>query len=150
MSLINKEYIAKDDLVAAYLKIVMTWKAKFFRCDFKQISRSENSYPDSLSTLASAVDFQFRREISVEHIPKRSTHKLDEEVLHLEYSSGWRELIISFLKDGTFFEDKAEAQKLQHLATRYILFEGLLYKKSYSMLHYDPYLRCQERDAGDP
>jgi len=39
-------------------------------------------------------------------------------------------------------EDKAGDQKLQHLATRYILLGGLLYKKSYSRLHYDPYLRC--------
>jgi len=39
-------------------------------------------------------------------------------------------------------EDKAEVQKLQHLATGYILLGGLLYKKSYSRLRNDPYLRC--------
>jgi len=38
-------------------------------------------------------------------------------------------------------KDKAEAQKLQQIATRYILIGELLYKKSYSSLHYDPYLR---------
>jgi len=53
-----------------------------------------------------------------------------------------RDPIISFLKYGTLPEDKAEAQKLQHLATRYILLDGLLCRKSYSRLHSDPYLRC--------
>ena len=38
--------------------------------------------------------------------------------------------------------DRAEAQKLQHLATRYILLRDVLYKKSYSKFHSDPYLRC--------
>ena len=38
--------------------------------------------------------------------------------------------------------DRAEAQKLQHMAIRYIHIGDLLYKKSYSKLHPDPYLRC--------
>ena len=38
--------------------------------------------------------------------------------------------------------DKVKAYKLQHLATRYILIGELLYKKSYSKLHSNPYLRC--------
>jgi len=49
---------------------------------------------------------------------------------------------LSFLKDGTLPRDKAETHKLQHLATRYILLVRLLYKKAYSKLHDDPYLRC--------
>ena len=43
---------------------------------------------------------------------------------------------------GALPADKAEAQKLQHIATRYVLLGKLLYKKSYFRLHYDPYLRC--------
>jgi len=42
--------------------------------------------------------------------------------------------------------DKAEVQKLQHIATRYILIGDLLYKKSYSKMHSDPYLRCLGSD----
>ena len=45
-----------------------------------------------------------------------------------------------YLKDGTLTVDKAESQKLQHLATRYILHEDLPYKKSYSKLQSNPYL----------
>ena len=35
-----------------------------------------------------------------------------------------------------------ETQKLLHLATRYTLLGDILYKKSYSKFHTDPYLRC--------
>jgi len=45
--------------------------------------------------LASAVDFQFRRKIPVEYIPKPMIHKSDEEVLRLDTSLGWRDPIIS-------------------------------------------------------
>jgi len=138
---INKEYITKDDQMVAYLKIITTWKSKFSRCNFIQVRRSENSYVDSLTTLASAIDFQFRHEIRIKYFSKPSICKFDEEILHLDTSSGWRGPIIAYLKDGTHSVDKAEARKLQHLATSYILGD-LLYKKSYFKLHSDPYLRC--------
>jgi len=88
VSQIKGKYIAKDNQMIAYLKIVMTWKVKFSRCDFKQTQRSENSHSDSLATLASVVDFQSRREILIKHILKPSIHNTDEEVLHLDLSSG--------------------------------------------------------------
>ena len=61
------------------MKVVTAWKAKFSHCDFKQVPKSKNNPADSLATLASAVDFQFRHEISAQHILNPSIHKLDEE-----------------------------------------------------------------------
>ena len=124
------------------MKIVTAWKSKFSRCSFIQVPRSENSHTDSLAMLASVVDFQFRREIRVEYISKPSIHKSDEEVLRLDTSPGWRDPIVSYLKNRALPDDKAEAQKLQHFATIYILLGDLLYKKSYSKLYSDSYLRC--------
>ena len=144
VSQVNGEYTAKDDQMDAYLKVITSWKAKLSCCDFKQVLRSENNHADSLATLASTIDFQFRRDISVEHISKPSIHKPGEEVFRLDCFPGWRDPIISYLKNGTFPDYKVEAQKLQHIATRYTLIGELLYKKSYSRLHYDPYLRCLE------
>ena len=88
------------------------------------------------------MEFQFRREISVEHITNPSVQQPTGEVLRLDTSPGWRSPIISYLKDRTLPDDRAEARKLQHMATRYILFGDILYKKSYSNLYPDPYLRC--------
>jgi len=137
VSQINRECTSKDDRMVAYLKIVTTWKSKFSCCNFIQVLRSENSHVNSLAMLASVVDLQFRREIPVEYISKPSINKFDEEVLHLDTSPKWWDHVISYLKDGTLLRDKAKAHKLQHLATRCLLLKDLLFKKSYSKLHFD-------------
>ena len=130
VSQVNREYMAKNDRMATYLKIITTWKSKFSHCNFIQVSISKNCHTDSLAMLASSVNFQFRCEIPIEYIMKPSIHKSNEKVLCLDISLGWRDPITVYLKDGTLSRDKAETQKLQHLAIRYILLRDLLYKKS--------------------
>ena len=88
-----------------------------------------------MANLASAIEYQLQREVPVEHIPTRSIKQPDREILCLDTSPGWRDLVIAYLKDGTLLNDKAEAQKLQHVVTRYMFIGELLYKKSYSKLH---------------
>jgi len=110
VSQVDGDYTTKDDRMVAYLNVVTAWKTKFSRCDFKQVPRSKNNHADSLGALTSVVNFQFRCEITIEHIPKPSIKKPDEEILRLYRSPGWKDPIISFLKNGPFPEDKAEAQ----------------------------------------
>jgi len=95
-----------------------------------------------LANLASTIEYQFQLEIPVEHISTPSIQRPDGEILRLDTSSGWRDPIIAYLKDETLPNDKVEAQKLQHMATRYTLMGDFLYKKSYFKLHSAPYLRC--------
>jgi len=73
-------------------------------------SRSEYSHADSLAILAAAINFQFRCEIPVKHFLELSIDKPDEEVLYLDLSLGWREPIISFLKDWILPDNNAEAR----------------------------------------
>ena len=107
--------------MAACLQLILNLKSKFPRCDFKQVPRSQNNHPDSLANLASAVKFQFMRDIPVEYIVKPNIKRSGGKVLCLDTSLGWRDPIIAYLKDGVLPNDRAEAQKLQHLATSYIL-----------------------------
>jgi len=46
---VNKQYTAKHERIKAYLQLVFSLKAKFSRCDFKRISRSENNHTDLLA-----------------------------------------------------------------------------------------------------
>ena len=140
----QREYAAKDDRIVAYLQIVLTLKSKFPRCDFKQVSRSENNHTDSLANLGSAVEYQFRQEIPIEYIMKPSIQR-SGEVLCLDTYPGWRDPTIAYLKDGVLPSDKTEAQKLQQMAAWYMLLRDVLYIKSYSKLHSDPYLRFSDR-----
>ena len=52
---------------------------------FKWVPRYENNHADSLANLGAATEFQFIREILVEHIINPS----------LDTSLGWRDLIIT-------------------------------------------------------
>ena len=102
------------------------------------VPRTENNHADSLANLGTATEFQFRREILVEHIANPSIQRLIGKVIRFDTSPGWRDLIIAYLKDRSLPDDRAKAQKLMHLATRYTLLRDVLYKKSYSKLHADP------------
>ena len=66
------------------------------------------------------------------------------ETLRLDLSLGWREPIIEYLTNQILPADKAEAQKLQHRATRYRIINGKLYKDAYSKneAFLSPLLRC--------
>ena len=77
--------------MATYLQIVLNLKFKFPRCDFKQVTRSENH--DYLANLASAVEYQFQQEIPVEHIMKHSIRR-SGEVARLDTSPSWRDRIL--------------------------------------------------------
>ncbi|GKU89559.1 hypothetical protein SLEP1_g3685 [Rubroshorea leprosula] len=50
----------------------------------------------------------------------------------------WTDSIISFLRDGIISEDRPEAMKLRKKASRYTLVDGVLYKRSFSLI----LLRC--------
>lgn len=80
------------------------------------------------------IDWQFRREIPNDYIAKSISSFTQEEALCLDLSPGWREPILAYLKDETLPSDKAEAQKLQHLVTRYTVLNNKLYIKFYSNL----------------
>lgn len=90
------------------------------------------------------IDWQFRREIPNDYIAKSISSFTQEEALCLDLSPGWREPILAYLKDETLPSDTAEAQKLQHLVTRYTVLNNKLYIKFYSNLrsHTETLLRC--------
>ena len=115
----------------AYTHLVSKLRKKFEECSFNQIPRSENNHADALANLASAVGWQARREVPIDFIAKPSISIGCSETLHLDLSPGWREPIIEYLTNRTLPTDKAEAQKLQHRATRYMIINGKLYKDTY-------------------
>ena len=57
VSQVKEKYNAKDEQMAAYLQLILSLKLKFLRCDFRQISWSENNYADSLANLGSTVEY---------------------------------------------------------------------------------------------
>ena len=65
--------------------------------------------------------------------------------MQIDHEPYWIDPLIAYLKDGTLLYDPKEAQKLRNQASQYILYEGKLYKRSYS-LSLLKYLQSSETD----
>ena len=107
--------------------------ARFNEVDIIQIPREQNTEADALAKLASseqAIDQQ----IEVQHSP---SHRR-EEVNPIDINNSWKTPIIKYLEDGTLPTNVVEAWKLKIKATKFILMQGILYRKGFPL----PYLRC--------
>lgn len=55
-----------------------------------------------------------------------------------EGDPGWMDVIRAFLEEGRLLDDRVEARRLKLRASRYMLLDEILYKRSLTL----PYLRC--------
>ncbi|GFY86848.1 hypothetical protein Acr_05g0004870 [Actinidia rufa] len=60
------------------------------------------------------------------------------QVLHAEESPTWMDEIIAYLQDGILPKEKLQARRLQYRSARFCIFNGKLYKRSFS----GPLLKC--------
>ena len=59
----------------------------------------------------------------------------------IDVNNSWMTPITKYLEEGTLPTDVVEARKLKVRAARFILIQGILYKKSFSL----PYIRCFDK-----
>ena len=115
-------------------------QSKFESFSLHHISRSGNTYADSLATLAPSSAQSLPRVILVEDLYKPTKVKgVAAHVQQIGVGSSWMDPAISFLKEDTLLLDKLVAEKIQRKVPRFWLFEDQkLYKRSFS----GPYLLC--------
>ena len=106
---------------------------KFTTAKFHQIPRNENTEANSLARVALTDDF-VDNPTKVQYIPCIDV----PEVQQIDREANWTTPIMSYLKDGLLPLDKEETQKLRFKATKFVLLDDVLYKRSFSQ----PYLRC--------
>ncbi|GFZ08777.1 hypothetical protein Acr_20g0005850 [Actinidia rufa] len=71
------------------------------------------------------------------------------QVLQAEKSPTWMDEIIAYLQDGILPKEKLQARRLQYRSARFYIFNGKLYKRSFS----GPLLKClrpEEAEFGIP
>ena len=103
--------------------------------------RSENNHADSLANLGVATEFQFRQKIPVEHIANPSVQQPIGEVLRLDIPHRVEGPHHCLSENRALPDNRAEARKLQHLATMWPFLGDILFKKSCFRLQSDPCLR---------
>ena len=113
---------------------------EFESFNLTHVSRSGNTYANSLATLATSSAHDLPRMILVEDLCQTSSIRRDTAQVHqVRKSPSWMDPIVNFLKDDTLPEGKLEAEKIRRNAPRFWLSEDhKLYRRSYS----GPYLLC--------
>ena len=66
-------------------------------------------------------------------------------VMEISHEPSWIDPLVAYLKDRVLPPDAKEARKLKNQASRYILYKGKLYKRSYSL----PLLKCLRHSEAD-
>ncbi|CAL9004490.1 unnamed protein product [Prunus brigantina] len=129
--------------MAAYLARARRLLSQFKTYHIRQIPRSENSHADALSRLASAIDDRIGHHVPVEVLARRST--TEAELNTVRQDPSWMDLIHAYLTNGTLPTDRTEAKTVRRRSARYLLLQGILYRRSYSL----PLLRCVAPQQGD-
>uniref|UniRef100_A0A2N9FQ85 Uncharacterized protein n=1 Tax=Fagus sylvatica TaxID=28930 RepID=A0A2N9FQ85_FAGSY len=137
---VNGEYEAREDRMTKYLKLVRNAIKWFDEVKLVQIPREQNTEADALAKLASS-DEATDQYIEVQHSPSH----LEEEISPINVSNSWMTPIVNYLEDETLPSDPVEARKLKVRCRRFVLIQGILYKRGFPL----PYLRCLDKAEAD-
>ncbi|KAI5353741.1 hypothetical protein L3X38_006635 [Prunus dulcis] len=139
---VNQDFTAKDASMTAYLQHARHLLATFRAHSIRQVPRSENSHADALARLASALEQGTGRHIHIEFLAQPSTQA--PLICTIDHSPTWMDPILQFLQNQTLPADPAEARRVRHRSARYLVINGSLYKRGFSL----PYLRCLTPEEG--
>ena len=121
-----------------YLKKVRELLQKFTRVQVRHVLRTENTWADALTKLATTPQEDLDILISVEHLPEPSVSIDDEEVSPVMFEPSWMDPIWDYLVDGTLPIDPKDASKLRNRSARFTIHRGTLYRRGFST----PILKC--------
>ncbi|KAI7980622.1 Uncharacterized protein Mb2253c, partial [Camellia lanceoleosa] len=78
ISQLKGEYAARNDRMAAYIKMANSLLAKFDHHELNQITCDQNTHANALACLASAINFEIKQTIEVGFIPEPSIGPSEE------------------------------------------------------------------------
>ncbi|XP_074305881.1 uncharacterized protein LOC141641103 [Silene latifolia] len=148
----------------AYLKIATKQKSKFRTFKITQVPRDQNVEADALATLGATFQPTELSNIPITHlltpaILKEPDQNPVKEDVHMKCAQGaktlvsivgqqdadWRVPYQNWLRDGTLPEDRKEAQSVRIKASRYIMIDNILFRKSLA----GPCLRCLSKEEAE-
>ncbi|XP_024028364.1 uncharacterized protein LOC112093682 [Morus notabilis] len=134
---VKEEYQVRGEKMGAYLRNVKEELVKFKNYEILQIPRAENANADALAKLASSRDSDTLGVVPIEEL-ERPTIKEQAKVLIVQAYGNLMTPLIQYLMDAQLPDNKDEARRIRYRAARYLLYDGLLYRRGYST----PLQRC--------
>ncbi|XP_038713399.1 uncharacterized protein LOC120007270 [Tripterygium wilfordii] len=138
-------YQARGANMMTYLELAKKLRDSFEEFVIAQVPRLENSHADALANLGFALQKNEPQIIPVVHLEVLATEDVDK-VLTIFTEDSWMTPLIKYIDKGELLLDKKAARRLRAGAVRFTIYDGQLYRKSYS----GPLLRCvTTRQGGD-
>ena len=81
------------------------------------------------------------QQIEVQYSPSH----MEEEMNPINVNDSWMTPITKYLEEGTLLADPVEARKLKVKSIRFVLIQGMLYKRGFSL----PYLCCLDKPKAE-
>ncbi|CAL1405791.1 unnamed protein product [Linum trigynum] len=129
-----ESYEVKEEALTKLVGAVRGILSQLDSWKLEHVKREDNHHADALSKLATAMDFEGERQITVtkEAAPTYEVMALNEE------SQDWRSPLIGYLQSDIVPEEPLLAKALRRKAAHYTMIEGQLCKRSFS----GAYLKC--------
>ncbi|XP_073119647.1 uncharacterized protein [Henckelia pumila] len=131
---VNETYEVKNEKLKEYMRAIEEARGLFDEVMFEQISRESNEKADYLAKMASSLHKWKNREVvvQVELTPSTELTPLAQE------ESDWRKELLEYMENGELPKDPKNAYRLKQRSLRFVMVEGVLYKRSFSR----PLLKC--------
>ncbi|XP_017239352.2 uncharacterized protein LOC108212130 [Daucus carota subsp. sativus] len=146
---INGSYEAKDQKMFTYLDIVKTLQLSFNAFSIQQVPREHNAQADALAGLGAVFKNTGITSIPIIHIMQPATTRIQQELvlctnnMHTDDEpESWMQAFKSYLQNGSLPVSPNEARVLRMKASRFVLIDDVLFKKSVSGL----LQRCLSKD----
>ncbi|CAL5202632.1 unnamed protein product [Lathyrus oleraceus] len=143
-SQVRGEYQTKNDNLLGYLSLVKEKLDRFEKWEVQHIPREHNTRADVLSKLASTRKKGGNKSVIQEILPRPSIDKLPPplEVNAIGDAHCWMTPIYNYLTRDELPADPKEATTVKRRACSYVLLEGKLYRRGFSI----PLLKCVEEE----
>ena len=135
---IEDTYEAKSETMFLYLQKVRNLLKKFVLVQVKHVPRAENSRADALAKLATALQEDLGRSMSVEYLAEPSIDPYSMVVAPVGSVPSWMDPIWDYINDGTLPDDPKEDAKIRVRSFRFTNHKGSLYKRGF----FTPFLKC--------
>lgn len=147
---VNGSYEAKDPKMIAYLGVVKRLRHSFNKFNIQQVPREQNTQADALAGLGAVFRTVNCSNIPVIHFMKPAIEREGDEVavesLDVEtIDKGWTGAYKDYLLYGIQPDNSNEARILRMKASRFVIVNEVLYKKSATGL----LQRCLEKTEAD-
>ena len=133
---ITSKYEAKEERMKKYLQLMNQIIDEFDDAKLGLFPGEENSTAEEVAKLVSTEDALATTGLLME---VQTIPSIDElQAFLIQQPNNWMDPILSYIRDGQLPSNSSEAKKVRVRGARFIVLNGELYKRGFSM----PYLKC--------